>query len=248
MKALLFDMDNTLLDIDFDAFMQDYLEGLTAFYSRWAPEADVRRELQAGIHEMVHGAASGRTIYQRFVDHFFPALNLGADAYEALWEYYATEYPRLARWAKPMPFARELVQTAFDHGLIVVIATGPLFPEVALRERLRWAGIDDFPYRLITSAEVMVNAKPFVAYYEEVARHIGIPPQECLMIGDETVMDGAAALAGMQVLLVGPDQPAKVIQQMAAEGGDIDVGRLPRLSGLKEVYDRLVAQGIFRSR
>lgn len=247
-KALLLDMDNTLLDIDFDGFMEEYYKRLIALFAQWAPEERVRHQLFQSIELMAKSRRRDRTILETFTGDFFPAMGFGPEAFDALMQFYVTEYPELRRWAKPMPYARELIEAAFEKGLTVVIATGPLFPEVALRERLRWAEVADYPYRLVTSAEIMHSAKPFPEYYEEISEQIEIAPHECLMVGDETVMDGTAALAGMHVALVGPDRPAAIIRRFSALAGDLDVGELKRYPTLRQLGEVLAAQGVLQLR
>jgi FMN phosphatase YigB (HAD superfamily) len=85
----------------------------------------------------------------------------------------------------------------------VVIATNPIFPETAIRQRMEWAGVSDFPFKLITSYEVMHSAKPNSLYYREILEYIGRSPDECIMVGDDWGNDIEPAMkAGMQVFWV----------------------------------------------
>jgi FMN phosphatase YigB (HAD superfamily) len=68
-------------------------------------------------------------------------------------------------------------------------------------QRLAWAGVDDFPYRLITTYENSRFCKPNPRYFEDVATRLGHPPAACLVVGDEE-MDMAGALAGCPTFLV----------------------------------------------
>ena len=44
--------------------------------------------------------------------------------------------------------------------------------------------------------------KPHVQYYEEIADRIGVHPEECLMIGNDTGEDLPASKIGMKTFLV----------------------------------------------
>jgi len=44
-----------------------------------------------------------------------------------------------------LPEARSVVQAVFDAGYDVVIATNPLFPDTAIRQRMEWADVAEFP-------------------------------------------------------------------------------------------------------
>jgi len=90
-------------------------------------------------------------------------------------------------------------------GLQVVIATNPLFPLTAIEQRLEWAGlpVEEFPFALITSYEIMHSTKPHLAYYEEIAQRLGVEEKKCLMVGDDWRLDIAPAYAvGMQTYWV----------------------------------------------
>jgi FMN phosphatase YigB (HAD superfamily) len=83
----------------------------------------------------------------------------------------------------------------------VVIATNPLFPATAIQQRMAWAGVDGFPYRLVTTYENSRATKPNLLYYQQILEAIGQPPQACLMVGDED-MDMVAAHLGCHTFLV----------------------------------------------
>jgi len=247
-KALLCDLDGTLLNIDFAGFMKDYLEGAARYFEDCIPPEVFQRQVLVSTGAILANDQPGRTMLQAFMDHFSQALTLPPDTLERFQKYYETDFPKLERWGGPVPGARELLEAALERGLDLVIATAPLFPEMPVRERLRWAGVDDLPYRLITSSEVMTRSKPFPAYYEEIAERLGVPPQQCLMVGDETVMDGAAARAGMRVALVGSDRPSftnRMVASTELERLFTETGPdLPRYPGLNELLDRLRAEGV----
>jgi haloacid dehalogenase superfamily, subfamily IA, variant 1 with third motif having Dx(3-4)D or Dx(3-4)E len=97
----------------------------------------------------------------------------------------AVQFGKLRSLTRPNPSARVAIQTAFDMGCDVVIATNPIFPETAIRQRMKWAGVSDFPFKLITSYEVMHSAKPNSRYYSEILERIGRSPDECIMVGDD---------------------------------------------------------------
>jgi FMN phosphatase YigB (HAD superfamily) len=95
------------------------------------------------------------------------------------------------------------VEIAFEKGYDVVIATTPLLPETAVRQRLDWAGvpIDEFPYKLVTTLDNSYANKPSLLYYKWIAQTIGQSPSECIMVGDED-KDMVAAQIGMKTFLV----------------------------------------------
>jgi FMN phosphatase YigB (HAD superfamily) len=101
--------------------------------------------------------------------------------------FYRGQFNKLQEVTKPIPSAADLLQTCFDKGYNVVIATNPMFPRVAVEARLRWAGVpvDQFPYNLVTTIENMHATKPHLEYYHEILAKVGSSPQEAIMIGDD---------------------------------------------------------------
>jgi HAD superfamily hydrolase (TIGR01549 family) len=146
--------------------------------------------LLAATRVMVEHTDLTLTNEQAFIADFFPRVGRTADEMMPLFaDFYATRFGLLRSQARRLPEARTVVQAAFDAGCDVVIATNPLFPETAIRQRMEWAGVGDFPYRLVTSYEVMHTCKPHRRYYAEIVERIGRKPEECVMVGDDWVND-----------------------------------------------------------
>ncbi|MBN1178259.1 MAG: HAD family hydrolase [Anaerolineae bacterium] len=209
--ALLFDLDNTLLENEIDAFISAYLAALRAYMSAHLPvDAFVPHLLQA-TQAMVANEDPNRTNAEVFDAAFFPAFGRTREELAPLFDdFYATRFADLRSLTRPDPATRSLLEWAFEQGVPVVIATNPLFPRTAIEQRLAWAGVpvDRFPYALVTSYEEMHAAKPNPAYYLEIAGRLGQPPEACLMVGDEWEQDvGPALSVGMVAFWIsGPDQ------------------------------------------
>jgi FMN phosphatase YigB (HAD superfamily) len=119
------------------------------------------------------------------------------------------------------------VQQAFDLGHDVAIATNPLFPATAIEQRLEWAGVDCFPYRLVTTYENSRATKPNLLYFEQILEILGHPAEAALVVGDED-MDMVAAHLGCSTFLVpGPrTELAASTPQPTYEGVLAEVGAL----------------------
>jgi ribonucleotide monophosphatase NagD (HAD superfamily) len=95
----------------------------------------------------------------------------------------------------------------------VVVATNPLFPQTAIEQRLLWAGVSvsEYEYALVTTMENMHATKPNESYYQEIADHLKLAPEEMLMVGDSWEYDIFPASAlGMKTFWIPPDdQPAE---------------------------------------
>jgi HAD superfamily hydrolase (TIGR01549 family) len=210
-RALLLDLDNTLLQNDMERFIPAYLSTLGQYMSALFQPEPFIRHLMHGTDAMCSDADPSRTNKEVFDAAFFPAIGRSRHELEPLFDdFYATRFPQFRDLTQPNPAARSLVEWAFAQGFQVAIATNPLFPLTAIEQRLEWAGVptSDFPYHLVTSYENMHAAKPHEAYFREIAQRLGRPVGECMMVGDEWEMDIAPALAaGMLAYWIAePDQ------------------------------------------
>ncbi len=201
-QALLLDLDGTLLHNDMDVFVSAYLEAVGRFMAGRIPRERFIPELLRATQIMAANDGDGATNEEVFAAAFYPSVGVGRAELEPLFmRFYAEEFPKLRRYTRAVDEAPQLVRWAFENGLEVVIATNPLFPLTAIEQRLDWAGVgvEDHPYRLVTSYENMHASKENPSYYGEILDRIGRSPEVCLMVGDNWAWDMAnASKAGIR--------------------------------------------------
>ena len=200
LAAILFDLDGTLLDLDMRSFISEYFRTLAAHVARAVPPDRFLRELLAGTDAMLANRGSDRTNQEVFRDWFFPRVGASESELAPVFEdFYRTRFPDLRPHARALPEAPAVVAALQAMGFKTAVATNPVFPRLAIEERLRWGGLADLPFDLITSYELMHACKPHPEYFREVARRVGCRPEECLMVGNDVVLDleGARGV-GMQ--------------------------------------------------
>ncbi len=211
-KAILFDLDDTLLDNKPERFLPPYFQALSSYVAHLVPPNRLIAALQQATGVMLADHDRSRSNADVFWEAFTPLIGIPQATMEPLTaRFYEERFDDLARFTALRPAARPAVQTAFDHGYRVVIATNPLFPRRAIEHRLAWAGVPvtEFSYDLITTYENMHTTKPQPAYYSEIAARLALETAECLMAGDDPLRDVAPAQAvGMPVFWVNDPPPA----------------------------------------
>ena len=95
-----------------------------------------------------------------------------------------------------------MVEAARAKGMKTVLATSPVFPKIATIERMSWAGLDPSLFDIITTYENSRLSKPNPAFYKDLADRLGLKPEECLMVGNDTLDDMVAREEGLNVYLV----------------------------------------------
>ncbi|HSR46360.1 MAG TPA: DinB family protein [Anaerolineales bacterium] len=209
-RALLVDLDDTLLENDVSRFLPAYLGLLTKDLSAFGPPDRVVGAVQRGTEAMLANADPAVTLLEAFF-RGFTEVSGGptAPVAEAIRRFYAESYPSLSRLTRPMVGAGDLLKEAAGRGMTIAVATNPLMTRHAVEQRLEWAGVppSSFPYAVITTVEQFHFAKPRPAYYAEVLARLGCLPTEAVMIGNDPGEDlGPAASLGARGFLVGPTQ------------------------------------------
>jgi HAD superfamily hydrolase (TIGR01549 family) len=205
-RAILFDLDDTLLVNSMETFVPAYFQALTRYVAHLIPPERLIPELMRATQAMQANDGTGPTNEEAFAAVFYPAVgHEQAELEPTFWQFYVEEFPKLRRLTRPVPEARPLVEWAFERGLQVVIATNPLFPRSPIEQRLEWAGVPvtEFDYALVTSYEDMHATKAHPAYYREILAQLDRQPEECLMVGDDWERDIVPAVSvGIPVYLI----------------------------------------------
>ncbi len=192
LKAVLFDLDDTLLGNDMDRFLPGYFALLGQFAEKYLPRDQFLSELMTCTEAMIRDVDPALSNRDVFWNHFARRTGLDAVEMETFFEqFYRNQFHQLRDRTEKRPFAAELVQFCLDRNLEVVVATNPLFPLIAIEARLAWGGlpVDQFNFALVTAYENMHAAKPQPAYYSEILDKIGCAPEEALMVGNDWEAD-----------------------------------------------------------
>lgn len=203
-KTLLFDLDGTLLPIHTDDFVRVYMKALAGYAGHLVSPELLVRQVMASTYEMIANTDPALTNADVFARDFFPKVGRPESELMPVFDqFYRERFPALKAACANLPGgAREVVETAVEKGYEIVLATNPLFPRLAIEERMRWIGVLDMPWRLVTTYEEMHACKPHGQYYQEILTRIGRRPEECLMVGNDVDEDGAAAALGIDVFFV----------------------------------------------
>ena len=202
-KAILFDLDGTLLPMDQEVFVRDYLGRLAKFLAPHGYDPQqLTKALWTGTGAMVKN--DGKTKNEDVFWNVFNAC-LGRDAKqdEALFtEFYTTAFQQSKCSCGFHPMAVETIREIKSMGCRVILATNPLFPAIATHSRVKWAGLSPEDFELITTYENSRFCKPNLDYYREILGKIELDGPECLMVGNDVGEDMVARKLGMKTFLL----------------------------------------------
>ncbi len=202
-KAILFDLDGTLLPMDQERFTKSYFKRLVSMVAPlgYEPQALVDG-IWKGTKAMVEN--DGSVTNEEAFWKCFIAL-FGEDSRKHIpifQEFYRTEFQRVEQDCGKNPKAGETVSKLKKAGYRVILATNPIFPAIATESRIRWAGLQPEDFEYYTTYENSVHCKPNPEYYRDILRQIHLEPQECLMVGNDVEEDMVARSLGMDVFLL----------------------------------------------
>lgn len=200
-QAVLFDLDNTLILFEESKFFEAYYKQLYLSFTDLLSPQQFFEKLMQSTRVMVENDGRMNNA-QHFINHFAKGMDVSADElWQRFEEFYATKFEQFQYLMEPLPDARDVIRKIQSLGLKTVIATNPMFPMNVQQIRLRWAGLEDVTFNLVTSADNFNLCKPNLDYYLKISDEIGVPPEKCLMVGNDPFNDMIANKTGMKTYL-----------------------------------------------
>ncbi len=202
-KAILFDLDGTLLPVDTDQFVEHYMMAIVPYIKDYIDPNKFLKILWDSTHEMMKNTDGNLTNEEVFTKHFLAKTGFNKeDIWPVFDRFYEEHFPSLVRHTKPTELAKEIIHTAKNQDRKIVIATNPVFPKTAIYERLNWLGLVEFPFDMVTVYEESHFCKPHSHYFNEILDHLGMKAEDTIMVGNDIQEDMVASKLGMETFLV----------------------------------------------
>lgn len=202
-KVILFDLDGTLLPMDYEIFTKSYFSALAKKLAPYGYDAkELVDAIWKGTAAMVKNDGkenNEKVFWQAFSAIFGEKVH---DDIRLFDEFYRTDFQNIEKVCGHNGKAKDVISLIKKRGFRIALATNPIFPSVATESRVRWAGLDIKDFELYTTYENIGYCKPNPEYYLEIAKRLGVAPQECLMVGNDVAEDMIASTVGMRVFLL----------------------------------------------
>jgi len=226
LKAILFDVDNTLID-----FMK---------MKRECCKAAIKAMISAGLkmseknalkllYELyeIHGLESQR-IFQKFTKKIYgkenyKLISYGAIAYRKMRENYLVPYPKV------IPTLIDLKRQGYK---LAIVSDAPIMEAWM---RLASLKLDEFFDVIITKADAR-KQKTFPAPFKVALRRLNIQPREAIMIGDRISRDvNTAKKLGLHTIYAryGDENPPK----KGASGAEFEINDISEISGIVRNFE-----------
>ncbi|MBQ7363997.1 MAG: HAD hydrolase-like protein [Clostridia bacterium] len=202
-KAVLFDLDGTLLPMDQDTFVSTYFAALADKLASYGYDKETLvAVIWKGMKAMMKNTTEERneTLFWREFSAVYGNTGLCDSA--LFDEFYEKDFPKVRRAVGFAPEAKQTVSLVKALGYRAVLATNPMFPKAATYQRVGWAGLSLDDFEMISTYEDFTRCKPNPEYFTELLGKLGLSPDEVVMVGNDAYEDMAAAKLGIPVFLL----------------------------------------------
>lgn len=227
--TILFDLDGTLIRMDQDEFIRLYFVSILDKLGRLGYDTVLMKNaLESAVAATIRndGQMSNEQRFWQAFDKISGGLS--SKVKMQIESYYATEFSSVIEAScEAYPRVREVLNFVKEKGLRPILATNPLFPMVATHGRIRFGGMSPSDFEYITAYENSSYCKPNPYYFTELLDKLGISPDECVMIGNDTRDDFSAHSLGI---------PVFVLTECLINTGNVDLSNYPH-GGFDELID-----------
>lgn len=202
-KVILFDLDGTLLPMDQDLFIKAYFGLLAKKLSKHGYEPDkLIKSIWTGTISMVNNNGL-KTNEEVFWDKFKEIYGEEVIDDESLFaDFYENEFQEVQKVCGYNEQSNQLIKLLKEKGYKLVLATNPIFPFIATKSRIKWAGLDINDFEHVTTYENSRYCKPNLKYYQEILNTLNLNPEDCIMIGNDVNEDMVVNELGIKSFLL----------------------------------------------
>lgn len=193
-KAIFFDLDGTLLPLHEEAFERLYFSSLCCKMLPYGYEP--KQFIQTIFHGMEKMLANDgkKTNEEVFWDYFVSVYGEEKRKdQEVLDAFYREEFLETRKACEENELAKEIVAFCREHFPYVVLATNPIFPQVATMTRMGFIGLTKEDFSFVTTYENSSFSKPNPAYFLALLKKFHLQPEEVLVFGNHEYEDGECA-------------------------------------------------------
>ncbi len=203
-KAILFDLDGTLLPMDEKKFTEKYFSLLARkLYPLGYEPKKLVNAIVAGLGKMYanDGTESNEAVFWNTFNTFYDE-DKRKDS-ETFLSFYENEFSKTRDETKPNPMAREIIDFCKSHFDKVILSTNPIFPLEAQKMRLSFVGLEYDDFDFVTDYSNSGHCKPNPCFFKDVLDKCHLLPEEVILFGNDYLEDGdCASSLGIRTYLI----------------------------------------------
>lgn len=194
------DLDGTLTTIDDEDFAREYVRLLLKYNNGFLEEEILKNALFSALNCLLEGTEDWKNNYDRYMDNFakISGMEDKEQVMNFFMNFYETTYNELKNIIIPRRDLIKFVDYLKAKNNRLILATNPIFPEIAITKRLEWIDVDPEKFEYITTMENSHYVKPQTDYYTEILKNTNSKAEKSLMIGNDKEMDGVCEKVGIR--------------------------------------------------
>lgn len=206
-KAVIFDLDGTLLPMNENEFVKFYFGLLCKKVVPLGYDKDLFiKTVTTGTYLMRKndGKISNAEVFWNYFASVFGEEKLKDKA--VFDEFYMSDFEKTKDSCGFNPIAKDIVEYCKSKVGSVIMASNPIFPKEAMEWRMKFAGLnpDDFDY--ISDYENSSCCKPNPEFLKDILKKQSLNVDEVVYFGNNEVEDGwPTNELGIKVFMVGDD-------------------------------------------
>ena len=195
LKAVLFDLDGTLLPMEESEFIQQYGELLGIKMSKLGLDGNKLGKLIWKSMDLMNLSDGSKSNDEIFDQTFITFYGDEAKKYkDILLDYYANEFSGTKNICKDNPLAKLIVSFVKENNLLCILATNPVYPKIATINRMNFIGLNESDFDMVTYHENSRYTKSNPNYYKDLLTKFNLKPEEVILFGNNTYEDGESSL------------------------------------------------------
>lgn len=201
--AIFFDLDGTLVGLSDEALEVNYIKLVTKRFLPYLTADQFTKALWLGTENMMKHNSSSIPVLETFFETFTEQTGMNRkETFDHFDDFYRNEFNQLKDLCEPVPEAKLIVQSLKKQGKKIVLATLPIFPEIATRARCAWSDLDYDDFDYVSHAQNSMICKPLPEYFLSLCRIVSVDPKRVLMVGNDYIFDMAASAVGMTTWMI----------------------------------------------
>ena len=196
MKAVLFDLDGTLLPMNEEQFLRGYFGRLYKFMAPYGYEKD---SFVAGVWYGTNAMRKNdgkRSCEDVYWDAFISQFE-GKDkdlAHQKFDEFYSTDFNNTKQYCfEAHENVKQIIEKCREKADLLIVAANPVFPMIAMRERIEFAGLNPDVFDYISSYETSHYAKPNKMFVKEIMDKFNLKKEDVIYFGNSIKEDATPA-------------------------------------------------------
>lgn len=189
--------------MDTDLFIKQYFGYIADHLKDYFTQDEVVKLFWQGTEKVITSNDGSMTNQEVFMESFFSSVKYKKEELmPILDEFYENKFKLLKNLSKSKSQMVKAIDILKAKGYELVIATNPIFPLVANKQRVEWADLNPDDFSLVTAYEASHFAKPNINYYKEVLADIDKDPNQVIMVGNHMQEDMVSNTIGIDTYLI----------------------------------------------